>query len=303
MRYLEINDKNNLPIFEGDELILKIKDKFFGGSYFGKFCENFDIDTVKIQILTNEKYLELKYHLSFFKDGFKSVKNREFKYWNYCLDQKENKKEILKTIEDFNDIESPNDFYILKSSDSFFFRYILGKGAEKINGFNGNAIIVPDDELIIKSDFKFNILINDTLLVELDKEWLDVFKENLKSTNKENIIFNHIKFVFLRSKNRFSYDINCCVSDPEGNSILIKNLSKEGKIEKEKIKNEIYEIQNKHKNDNGNIYLSYLENKIKNIYNNEKYLELKECNIFIGFQDQINLLNKLIKKGLNIKKI
>ena len=235
MRYIESKDINGKPIFEGDLLSLTIKDKFFGGSYFGKFCSFYDVDEAKINVLKNDNYLQVKCVITFYKNGQQVVTNQENAFWEYQNPLTEKGLTPEKTIEDFSDIENPLEFSELEVENTLFFRYLISKGVEKVNGFAGEPLLTPEESFLIKTKINEDIYVGDKIIVELDDEWKEKLSEDPKSEECAIEEFTHALFEFEKMPDQFNYKINMYLTDAESNCKVFSKTSNESKLERDKL--------------------------------------------------------------------
>ena len=235
MRYIESKDINGKPIFEGDLLSLTIKDKFFGGSYFGKFCSFYDLDEAKINVLKNDNYLQVKCVITFYKNGKQCVTNQENAFWEYQNPLTEKGLTPVKTIEDFFDVEDALEFSRLEVEDTLFFRYLISKGVEKVSGFNGEPSLTSEKSFLIKTKINEDIYVGDKVIVELDDEWKEKLSEAPKS--EECIVeeFTHALFEFEKMPEQFDVKINMYLTDAESNCKVFSKNSNENKLDRYKL--------------------------------------------------------------------
>ena len=237
MRYIELKDINDRPIFEGDVLVLTIKDKFFGGSYFGKFCSFYDIDEAKIRILNNSPYLQIKAIITFYKNGKQCVTNQENAYWEYYNGCLESSKIPEKELEDFLSVEDAKELSELKVEDSLFLRYLLSKGVEKVSGFSGEIPSIPEELFLIKTKLDKDIFVGDRVLVALNKEWRDKLVEDPRAEDCLIENFTHAVFEFEKMPEKFDYKINVFLTDEDSNcKVFLKSLDENGREKKERYK-------------------------------------------------------------------
>ena len=228
MRYIESKDINGKPIFEGDLLSLTIKDKFFGGSYFGKFCSFYDIDEARINILDNTPYLQIKAIITFYKAGKQSVSNQENAYWEYYNGCLENSKTPVKKLEDFSDIVDAQELSELTVTDSLFLRYLISKGVEKVSGFYGEPLLTSEKSFLIKTKFNENIHLSDKVLIELDDEWKEKLSKDPESEECLINKFTHALFEFEKMPEQFDVKINMYLTDKEGHcKVFSKTLNED----------------------------------------------------------------------------
>ena len=305
MRFLEKNDENGLPIFEGDHLVLTIKDKFWGASYFGKFCEFYDIDTVTIDTLTNENYLEAKYEMRFFKDDVQIVTNKEEAYWGYIDKCKEKNIEPEKTLDDMTDVKNPDELYVSRSSDSLFFSYIVRKGVKKTSGYEGEGVIVSNEDLFVESKLDFPLKLKDSIIVELNEEWKTKFQDSLKNLNLEENDFTHVKFKVERIDGQFNYKINAFPTNNKGFcQVFSKDLNKAGMDERYRIEREIRKYNEECEDtDKSQISDKEARKKMDAVYDDKQYLIFEDYRFFLGIQNEINVVNRLFKDGLKFEKL
>lgn len=301
MRYIEMKDKNNNPIFEGDDLVLTVPDKEFYGSYLGKFCKFYEIDLIKIKVLENSNFLQIKYAMKFFKNGVQIITNQENAYWNYYSDCQDNGKDIEKKLEDFSSIENAKELKEIITSDSMFFSYIVGKGVEKISDLNNEIKIEENKNLRIENKYNENIFVDDNILVKIDDKLKSSLDDSLNK-NKLNIKdYSHLLFCFKRIKDMFNFKTEIFLTDENGIcQVFDINLNEEGKKIKDDLDNQKYKLE-----DAGDDFekIKKIKEDIKELYKNKKYIKEESHKLCLGFNNEINLLNFAFKNRFEIKKI
>lgn len=298
MRFIEAHDVNENPIFEGDELSLTIKDKFFGGSYFGKFCDFYDVDEAHIRILENGNFLQIKYAITFYRNDEPAVTNQENAYWEYYDNLDKNSDASEKTLEDFSDVEGALELYKLESEASLFFRYLLSKGVEKISGFDGEPTIVPEENLLIKSKLDEDIHIGDKIIVELNDEWKEKLSKDPLSNHCVIEGFTHVLFEFGKREGQFNYYANVYLTDHLSNCKVFKKvLNQEGEKKRSEISSKIFKLK-----DDDPLIKDY-QTEVSNLYENKDFTDLEEYKLFLGLSNEINLLNHFKTKELRLHKV
>ncbi len=237
MRFIELKDKNKMPIFEGDLLSLTIKDKFFGGAYFGKFCSFYDIDEAMIHIIDNSPYLQIKAIITFYKNGKQCVTNQENAYWEYYNGCLESSKVPEKELEDFSSVEDAKEMSELKVEDSLFLRYLLSKGVEKVSGFSGKIPSIPEELFLIKTKLNKDIFVGDRILVALNEEWRNKLVKDPESEGCLVEDFTHAVFEFEKMPEHFDYKVSVFLTDADFNcKVFLKSLDENGEEKKERYK-------------------------------------------------------------------
>lgn len=305
MRYLELEDENKNPIFEGDQLLLTIKNKFFGGSYFGKFCEFFDIDVAKITILENSNILEAKYIIKYYKNDVQIVTNQEYQYWCYVDDCLEANKDAEKTIEDFDNIKDAKELSEDITRGIYFLTYLVGKGVKKTNKFNGSKTIELESNLRLDINLKEEIYVNDVVLVEVSEHIKKTISENKHLIIKGN--FTHIKFIFNKRNGQFKCDEIATLTDKDGIcKVFEEKLSDEAEvllrnIDVEESKQKRYKRHNDERFSQSKV--DDLQKEYEQICDDKKYKELEDYSLFLGLDNNVKFINNAIKNKLKVIKI
>jgi hypothetical protein len=301
-RYIEKKDKNEKPIFEGDELILTIKDKDFGGSYIGNLCKSFDVDKIKIKILNNDKKLQVKYNLSYFKDNNKIITVQEEKHWSHVIDCKEDSSLVEQSFDSFINIDNAKEYYESNTMDSLFFSYLCKKGLEKISGIIGEPVLENDNNLEIPVTSENLIYVNDKVTFLLVGEMKDKLSRHIDSDEKLKIgEYTNITFEFLRIENNFNYKIHVTYTDSNGNCLIKKaKLNYEAERINSEYSNKLSRImikQNKADTKELEEERESVENKMLSLYDDESNLEYLDFKPYFGFQAEIKVFNFLIKNN------
>lgn len=302
-----MKDKNDKPIFEGDELLLITKDIDFGGSYIGNLCKFYSVDSIKIKVLENDDILQIKHCMTFYKDNIQIITNQENAYWVYCDNCREDGIEVEKTLEDFDNVKDASDLLDNITSNSFFFSYIVGKGVEKVSGFDGEAIVESDENLRIETKFEESVFIGDSVLVKLD----DDFKQRLgiDPEDKELSVneYTHLKFQFTRINERFNFKTKVTLTDENGIcKVFDIVLNEEGEKQKQEFNSEINKIDRlsrNQENTEAKEEIKKIQSKKASLYDDEKNTKHEDYIVFFGFNNEIKVINMSVKKNFEIKKL
>lgn len=297
MRYIELNDKSGVPIFEGDGLSLNIKENTLGNSYLGKICRMYDLNTIKIKVLENGTNLQIKFQLSFYKGNEKELTKQQEKYWSYLENTKA--EDLTKTIEDFSDIESADSFYEPIIEDTIFFRYLSTKEIEKINGKDAVACLTPDNDLTI--EIKGEIYkINESKTLKLPEKVIEDLQSDFPVNNPAfmNKDFSHATFYFKKNRNFFDYDIEVELTNEKGECLVYWTESEKAASLKRNLRMAQRDYdEEENENLKEEVYKEDLE-EAKKSYNEIKKSEgdiLRPYKPFLGLKGEKSMLVYLMK--------
>lgn len=302
MKHLEVFDKNKLPIFEGDELLLDLKDKSLGGSQLGSLCRKYDVDSIKIKILENGLYIQNKYVVSFYKNGIQIITIKEYDFWDY-LEDLQNGEKPLKTVDDFNNNEDANNFFESTKGDNLFFRYLVGKGVEKISGTTEAITELDISDLLVDTVCEEDIHLTDSVTFEMP----DDLRKMLSTRLNEDVVikqdYSNITFVFNKLGNNFDLDVRVYLTDSNGKCVVFsKKLNALGELKSRELGSE-YRKERKVKlvteleKEEGRKRIEILDQKDDDIYNTDEYFDLEDYSLILGLNEEVRFFNSMIKKG------
>lgn len=298
MRYIESKDINGKPIFEGDVLSLTIKDKFFGGSYFGKFCDFYNVDEARIQVLENDNFLQVKSVVTFYKENQQIVTNQENAYWEYHSALTEKSMIPEKTLEDFSDVMDATGFSKLETEGTLFFRYLISKGVEKLSGFDGEPILSSEESFLIKTKLDEDIYVGDKIIVKLNEEWKEKLLQDIDSESYLIEDFSHALFEFEKMPEQFDYRVNVYLTDADSNcKVFLKRLNKKGEEKKSQIADKMFRLK-----ESDPLYKEYRD-EAGSLYKKEEFIYFEKYKLFLGIKGEVSLLNHFKNNEFEIRKL
>lgn len=196
-RFLDIYDKNNSPIFEGDKATLDCSTILCRTSELGLFLKSLNDKEIfgVIEFLNTYPELKMTFEITFFYKDKRPVLNQD--YYRYCSQKNP----------DFKGMEDPDKTFAIKNSDPMFFRYVYNTLPMTLidNNTERNFSYNDVNEYLIKLDnHHFNI--NETLLIERNDELDTYFKDKISIIKTGD--FSHVKVSFEKPDTGFYFFVS-----------------------------------------------------------------------------------------------